>query len=69
MKDIRTNKADKDDFQVVGQTANEDTVPEIMDAVNDNDTYVRKKDGSIFGNNSIIEAFTKTELIGNEDND
>jgi len=58
----RTPKADPDDWQVVGQTTNEEIVPWIVWNSNNNNTFIKKAGGGISGDQSSIEVFKKDEL-------
>lgn len=59
---VRTKRDDLTDFQVVGQTMNEALKNEIISSLNDNDKFIKKPDGSIAGDKTLIEAFPKDLL-------
>lgn len=59
---VRTNKADPSDFQVVCQTTDEAKKQDIISSLNNNDKFVKKSDGSIVGDKTLVEAFPKDLL-------
>ncbi len=57
----KTRKEDGD-VQLVGQSTSREVLENAANILNDNAQFVKKADGSIFGNNSSFEIFSKDEL-------
>lgn len=58
---IKTDKKEQD-VSLLGQSTDPDVLEEAAERLNDNEQFVKKADGSIFGNNSSFEIVTKDEM-------
>lgn len=48
---------------IIAQSTDEDLIKEVLNNNNDNTVFVKKANGSILGDKSNLEIFTKEEIV------